>query len=652
MPVLFVKIVPVAAWGSNFNFSIWFVELRGWQDEEPLCSGNLVDEALREFKKSHTHETTRLVLKFLRQNHHTEAFAALQADSQIQLEAPLVTQLHTLLTEKRYGESEELLRGLYQQDPTVFDEFLHEQVPYTAAWTPLTPSSSTPRLVDENGDYRMSNSTTDSHQQPSPRGGHQMIWDPETRKIFLLGGWDGSQDLADMWAFDPTDNSWTLLSADVEAQGGPCGRSCHKAVLHTETHQLYVLGRYLDPERRDPLNLPCDFFRFDLNTNHWTRISSNVRAEGGPGCIYDHQMVVDEDDNCIWVFGGRLLGGTNEQSVYSGLYKYCLKTNVWTLVHSDGNAPINDDSSAPLIPYIQPIRIPARIGHSMLFDPSTRSLLILSGQRYKDQLADFYRFGVDRQTVTHMTKNLNLIGGPEPGYTQRASLDLKSQEMFVFSTLVRSSNSTQSTSSTTGNTPSIANTGSTATTNTGSIATTNSSESPHFWQLDLKTDKWTRIETCSDSPVPSARFAHQIVYDPVERTHFLFGGNPGSANEPSARLNDLWKCKLQKPLDSSAILRHCLFLIRQEIFNQMIHESLDASPESLAKALHYLQKDLSQVVNHSDPKESLHFQSLSLKLFSTVGSNSNSNSETTSTNLFDSLVKFFPKSMQPPVNNL
>lgn len=32
-PIKYLKIVPLMAWGANFNFSIWYVELRGLNDQ-------------------------------------------------------------------------------------------------------------------------------------------------------------------------------------------------------------------------------------------------------------------------------------------------------------------------------------------------------------------------------------------------------------------------------------------------------------------------------------------------------------------------------------------------------------------------------------------------------------------------------------------
>lgn len=44
-------------------------------------------------------------------------------------------------------------------------------------------------------------------------------------------------------------------------------------------------------------------------------------------------------------------------------------------------------------------------------------------------------------------------------------------------------------------------------------------------------------------PVP--RFAHQLVYDPVRKEHYLFGGNPGKDTLPRMRLDDFWALKVR-----------------------------------------------------------------------------------------------------------
>lgn len=62
-------------------------------------------------------------------------------------------------------------------------------------------SANANNFLDENGDFRMADHhlRTVEAGQPSPRGGHQMCFDPQSRTLFLLGGWDGRRDLGDFW---------------------------------------------------------------------------------------------------------------------------------------------------------------------------------------------------------------------------------------------------------------------------------------------------------------------------------------------------------------------------------------------------------------------------------------------------------------------
>ena len=456
-----------------------------------------------------------------------------------------------------------------------------------------------------------------------------MLWDPRGRKVYLFGGWDGKRDLADFWSFDPQLRAWSLIFMNVERDGGPPARSCHKAVLHTTHGHIYILGRYIDPERRtDPLNLPCDFYRYTLADGTWTRLSGDVRSEGGPGCIYDHQMIIDEEEDCLWVFGGRLLSGTNEQSVYSGLYRHDLKTAHWTLVQSDSSSSDSGSSNG----HLPPMRIPSRIGHSMLFDPIERSLLLLAGQRYKDQLADFYKYSTDRQCITQVWKNLQLCSGPEAGLTQRAVIDPLRREMYVFSSLVRGA-AGFSGAAVVGVPPAELETG---------YSSNSGDETGAFWCFDLSRDKWTRISSPSTIR-PPARFAHQFVYDPLTQSHFLFGGNPGNPLDPSARLDDLWCAQLRKSVTPAEVLRSCQYLIRKRIFEAILANNSDVN--CIPTALKFLQNDLAVVVNHANPQESAAFRALSAKLFE-------KHQQQGGDSLFNDLVTFLPKSMQPPTRSL
>lgn len=63
-----------------------------------------------------------------------------------------------------------------------------------------------------------------------------------TEMIYLFGGWDGQRDLADVWVYSIAANQWTCLSRNVELNGGPSARSCHKMCLDYERRRIFLLG--------------------------------------------------------------------------------------------------------------------------------------------------------------------------------------------------------------------------------------------------------------------------------------------------------------------------------------------------------------------------------------------------------------------------
>ena len=82
-----------------------------------------------------------------------------------------------------------------------------------------------------------------------------MCIDTERQIIYLMGGWDGNDDLADFWMFDINQKSWRMISRDTEQDGGPCARSCHKLCIDHKRKLIFMLGRYLDSEVRSTMSL-------------------------------------------------------------------------------------------------------------------------------------------------------------------------------------------------------------------------------------------------------------------------------------------------------------------------------------------------------------------------------------------------------------
>lgn len=627
-------------------------------------------------------EAIRLCLKHFRQHNYTEAFEYLQQKTNIQLEDPMLSELHnTLVRQGDYEQSEEIITKAIQNG--LFDNWLGGQLP-VPSWTPLilpdeilseelspqspTPTEDGPRNNNNNYDdtdnegesNKSSTTSTPSNAltltiptHPGCRGGHQMIMDSQNQVLYLFGGWDGNRDLADFWAFDIVNVKWKLLSIDTENDGGPSPRSCHKMVFDTKTRQIFILGRYLERGLRDRAqNIKSDFFKYDIDANQWTMITDDTSTKGGPMLIFDHQMCIDTDTQTIYVFGGQSLflsmtdGPVSiTEKMYSGLYEYHIPSNTWKKKRDDvGTIGDIDDIGV----------LKSRSSHSMLFHSGLRKLYIFGGQRKgSEYLNDFFAYNVDKDEVEIIsTGTCSESAIPAVGHTQRATIDTERHEIHVMTGLNKDKEKVDRKSS--------------------EAKVTNS-----FWVYSITNDKWTcfyKNENNSSiywnkmqSEEPRPRYAHQLVYDESNRVHFMFGGNPGGkqGKEDKLRLGDFWKLQLQRP-GREEVLRRCKILIRQSKFSEV-------AAQDQMLALKYLHTSLSSVVDHQNSKEEREYQLLTSELFrspshhqgptkrltskrSREGSPLHQNKEDRTYNLrsslYDKLASHFPEAMTHPRGHL
>uniref|UniRef100_A0A8D0A1F6 Muskelin 1, intracellular mediator containing kelch motifs n=1 Tax=Sander lucioperca TaxID=283035 RepID=A0A8D0A1F6_SANLU len=558
-PCRFVKIVPLMSWGPSFNFSIWYIELHGIEDPD------VVQPCLNWYSKYREQEAIRLCLKHFRQHNYTEAFESLQKKTRIALEHPMLTHLHDrLVLQGDFDACEELIDKAVRDG--LFNQYISQQE-YKPRWSQIIPKC---------------NKGDGDDNRPGMRGGHQMVIDVQTETVYLFGGWDGTQDLADFWAYSVQENQWACISRDTEKESGPSARSCHKMCIDSQRRQIYTLGRYLDSSVRNSKSLKSDFYRYDIDANTWTLLSEDTSADGGPKLVFDHQMCMDSEKHMIYTFGGRILtcNGSVEDSrtsepQFSGLYAYHCQAGTWSVLREDScNAGPED--------------VQSRIGHCMLF-----------------------------HTVNFLV--------------YRATIDPELNEIHVLSGLSKDKDKREE---------NVRNS---------------------FWIYDIARNNWSCVykndQAVKENPSkalqeeePCPRFAHQLVYDEMHKVHYLFGGNPGKSCSPKMRLDDFWSLKLCRP-SKEYLLRHCRYLIRKYRFEEK------AQSEPLS-ALKYLQNDLSLTVDHTDPDETKEFQLLPSALFKSgsdfipLGFSDVDQTYAQRTQLFDTLVNFFPDSMTPPKGNL
>ncbi|KAF2367043.1 Muskelin N-terminal [Trinorchestia longiramus] len=446
-PVRYIKLLPLQAWGSTFNFSIWHVSVAGCPDPA------LVRRCIHTYTLYCEREALRVCLKHLRHHRYTEAFTALTREANTRLEHPVLTRLYQACTQHDGTQLIETLISRALQSG-LFNEYLSGQ-PLVPVWRQLLPPPGA-----------APNAT------PGMRGGHQLCCDTHSQSIYLFGGWDGQEDLSDLWCYNIPSNEWSCVSPDTRLQGGPSPRSCHKVCLDAERRQLFTLGRYVDSKMRTSDNLKSDFYLYELDSGRWTLITEDTAEVGGPRLVFDHQMVMDSQKRVIYVFGGRVLtqsrwegvGLENDRGVsssssnsnssfspaepqFSGLYRYDVATNTWSCLRDDDSVvpgrsstannrttdvgqnttsspsasgavttvsssvttsprTMLSASSSPAVSSCSssssscpPLR--SRVGHSMLFHPITRQLFILAGQRNKEYLTDFFTYQQDK-LISHV----------------------------------------------------------------------------------------------------------------------------------------------------------------------------------------------------------------------------------------------------------
>jgi len=104
IPILYVQIIPLLSFGPSFNFSIWYVEIRGVEND------SYVSDMMRNFNDQREKQAIRLVLKHLRDKGYMDAFKTLENEANIHLEDNQITELYQCLVEAgSFEKSEEIM---------------------------------------------------------------------------------------------------------------------------------------------------------------------------------------------------------------------------------------------------------------------------------------------------------------------------------------------------------------------------------------------------------------------------------------------------------------------------------------------------------------------------------------------------------------
>jgi N-acetylneuraminic acid mutarotase len=183
-------------------------------------------------------------------------------------------------------------------------------------------------------------------ERPLARDGAAMTYDEITRKVYLFGGWDGTDLFNDLWAFDPVATTWTQLSP---AGAAPPARTAHCMVYDAKNGvELLFCGR---TEASVDLN---DLWAYDPAANTWTELEpggSPLSVREGAGMVYDAKNLR------ALVFGGAI----GNESFLDDTWAYYSNTNEWVELAPTGSLP------------------PARVGPLLVYDSTDGRVLLFGG---------------------------------------------------------------------------------------------------------------------------------------------------------------------------------------------------------------------------------------------------------------------------------
>jgi len=197
-------------------------------------------------------------------------------------------------------------------------------------------------------------------ESPSNLKGAQMVYDVESDRMILFGGWAATlsgNGFNDTWAFDYDTNTWTKMEPEVS----PPSRYYHAMAYDTESDRVILWGGYgpkpidvsvvwaynynenvwdeLDsasaPEPAGYGAMVYDaasdltilyagkgIWTFDYNTNTWTQVSEMPE----PGKLFYHGMVCINEIGRVIAFGGGPTMGIHFNKTWS----YDPNSNIWT----------------------------------------------------------------------------------------------------------------------------------------------------------------------------------------------------------------------------------------------------------------------------------------------------------------------------------
>jgi hypothetical protein len=207
---------------------------------------------------------------------------------------------------------------------------------------------------------------------PSARLWHTAIYDTTNNRMVIFGGWNGSNDLNDVWVLSTANglgiSAWTQLNPNPDpTYGSPTARQNHSAVYDSANNRMIIFGGN-DNDFNSDLNDVWVLSNANGvgGTADWTLLHPNPDPTNGfPTTRQGHSAVYDSTHNRMIIFGG------NDNNITNNFL-----SDVWVL--STANGIGGTPQWTMLFPSVEPL---GRDGHTAIYDNANNVMTIFGGYR-------------------------------------------------------------------------------------------------------------------------------------------------------------------------------------------------------------------------------------------------------------------------------
>ncbi|KAL5507481.1 hypothetical protein ACEPAH_6937 [Sanghuangporus vaninii] len=290
---------------------------------------------------------------------------------------------------------------------------------------------------------------------------------------------------------------WKRLRG-TDANGDvPGRRGGHAMCMDVENGLIYLFGGYDGHRSLD------DFWVYNVREGRWRLLSHSVVEEkNGPTPRACHKMVFDPRNGCIYVLG-RLSDGDFQEAKAAAdatsqgsdsvtppelLQGSGQVRSAWSNRRTTGGGATSTSATPP----------PQQPSNTVSPAPT------------KDYLSELYRYrtrGIDQGNWELLNYDTSIKGGPKLIYDHQLVLDSESQVLYV----------------------------------QGGRIVDDEWKTPKYsglYSYDLRTDKWTMIQTTTSEGNFSPRLGHSMVFEPHQKKLFIFAGRKDEY------LSDMWEYDL------------------------------------------------------------------------------------------------------------